>query len=146
MLRLPKAQSDLKRLTQYLTDKGFAPSLNLMKVEHSHEEDARNFDDPRGFCHVTNEAWIIYCAQAIEDVRPEVRIALLLHELFHLYLDALSGDESEIDVDSGVLEQVPEAGYHYLSRYKYIDTVRKKVVVAKNLQCVSSEFVNGRLA
>ena len=147
MTPLPKAQSDLFKLTQYLVDRrGFIPAIRRMNVQHSHEEDERNEDDPRGFCHVTNQSWVISCAQVIEDIRPEVRVGILLHEFFHLYLPALNGDESEVDVDSAILEQVPEAGYYYMPRYKYVNTFKGRVVVAKNLQCVSSEFVNGRLA
>jgi hypothetical protein len=139
-MNLPYASATLQRLTQYLVrEHKMMPSLLRMQVRWSPEEDRRNEQDPRGFCHVVNGAWFIYCSQAIEIITPNVRVGLLLHEIGHLYIPAMSSDKSEVDVDEWILNEVAEAGYGYLPQYRY--TRNGKLVEAHNIQTVSTEFV-----
>jgi hypothetical protein len=140
-MNLPYASATLSRLTQYLVrEHKMMPSLLRMRVQWSPEEDRRNAQDPRGFCHVTSGAWFIYCSQQIEAVTPNVRCGLLLHEIGHLYIPAMSSDKSEVDVDEWILNEVPEAGYGYLPEYRYT-RAGGGLVTARNIQSVSTEFV-----
>lgn len=146
-VNLPISDATILRLTDYLVlAHDCLPSLRQMRVKYSEDEDTRNQENPRGFCHVTEGEWIIYCSQVIEEVAPTVRIGLLLHEIGHLYIPAMASEKSEVDVDTWILENIPEAGYGYLPTYKYYNSLYGRTVTAKNIQHVSNEFVYGRLA
>jgi hypothetical protein len=146
-VNLPISNATILRLTDYLVaSHNLLPSVRKMRVEYSEDEDTRNQKNPRGFCHVTEGEWIIYCSQVLEEVAPSVRVGLLLHEIGHLYIPAMSSEKSEVDVDAWILETIPEAGYGYLPTYRYYNTLYGRTVTAKNVQHVSNEFVYGRLA
>lgn len=140
-MNLPYATATLQRLTRYLVkEHRMMASLVQMQVRWSPEEDRRNAKDPRGFCHVESNKWFIFCSGAIELVTPNVRTGLLLHEIGHLAIPAMSSEKSEVDVDEWILNEVAEAGYGYLPEYRYTDQ-NGVLVTAHNVQTVSTEFV-----
>jgi len=138
---LEKSSGDLHRLVEYLiTVHGFPKSFRRIALVHDPMHDEVHAKDARAFCYVTEHRWEIYCAAALDDVTPEVRMALLLHELVHLKLPAFSGARAEVSVDTYILETLPEAGYIYKD-YSYWSREHDKEVTAKALQCVSKKFV-----
>ncbi|NDQ58584.1 MAG: hypothetical protein GZ088_16070 [Acidipila sp.] len=134
----------LEKLAQYLVEEhDLRKSLLKVRVIHCSGEDKRNDTDPRGFCHVQSDEWNIYCAAQLEFMPDPVTVGLLLHEIGHIYIPALKGPESEVDVDAWILETVPESDYYYIPDATYLRHLGKSgnLVRAKNLQSVSMRFV-----
>ena len=136
---LPRAREDLQGILRVMRERVLrTPNYRL---EYSEDADQEHLENPRQFCFVTPDNWVIYCSRAIEDVSPNVRIAILLHEIGHLHCDAFLGDESEVDVDTWVLQEFPDAGYTYMN-HRFYSQVHGDDVVAKNVQHVHDSFVN----
>jgi hypothetical protein len=138
---LPRTDEDLNRLTAYLVGRYAWPQEFLEIQAHwSTDQDQANAKSPRAFCHVLQGEMKINCARALEDVSPQVRIGVLLHELGHIYLQAFKQPDAEVQVDEFCIAAVPEAGYHYAShKYYYPHSVAP--VMAENVEHVSKNFV-----
>jgi hypothetical protein len=148
MKQLPKTNAELVELLTYLNTRleGTA-SRRLQRILYLHavwspEEDTRNAASARGFCHVAEGENAIFCAAAIESIIPCVRVGILTHEIAHiLATGGMKGDSGEIAADKWILDNVPEAGYNYLSEYEYYSPLVGHNVTARNIQTVSPEFV-----
>jgi hypothetical protein len=138
---LHRTSNDLRCLVEYLiTMHGYPRAFQKLVAVHDSAHDEENARDPRAFCYVKEDHWEIYCASALEDVSPEVRVGILLHEIAHLKIPAFKGAASEIDVDSYILENFPEAGYVYAD-HMYWSRMRNKEVTAKSIEHVADTFV-----
>ena len=138
MSELRKAKQHLSDLRKYLVNKNAISKRLQFGLEYDPGLDWDNIDNPRNFCAVTPKNIIILCSRFIESPPPEARIGILLHEISHIVANAFGGDESEVDCDVWIKENVPEAGYEY----RDIDYKRDGVdVTAKGLQVVSKKFV-----
>lgn len=139
-LFLSRSEQDFQRLVAYLRHKGtLAPVFDKLDLYYDPKHDEANASDPRAFCYVRPDRWFVYCSRALEDVAPRVRIGVLLHEIGHLARNAFKGDKSEVDVDTWVLDNVPEAGYHYAD-HEYYHMWRQEAVTAKAVEHVSRAF------
>jgi hypothetical protein len=141
-MKLPKSEKDLQGLLDYLvTEHSLKREILNYRIKHSPEQDHDNELDPRAFCHVMKGDKNIYCSQSLEHVPVYIRLGLLLHELGHMYLGALDGDESEVKVDDWCMFKIPESGYKYLDQFIYWSPILKTTVTANHLEAVSGDFV-----
>ena len=140
MGELTKSETDFQLLSEYLVfERGLPGFVSALEVRHDPQQDRVNKKDARAFCYVrADDLGVIYCSKSIEAVEPEVRVAILLHEIGHIVLDAFTDDESEVDVDTWVDTEVPEAGYTYKD-VTYERAGRR--VTGKNVQWVTPKFV-----
>jgi hypothetical protein len=139
---LPRTTEDLHRLTRYLADSGLVHHAVIsIDAKWSQEEDKRNIEDPRGFCHTVQDKTIIYCSRALEDVDREVRVGVLIHEIGHIVLGAFDGEESEVDVDAWVSGILKPGTYCYLQTYSYMNSLIEEQVKAMNIQRVTTAFL-----
>jgi hypothetical protein len=142
IIALPRAQRDLDALLSYLIGTGkIPPDWAKIQIRHSAEEDERNRDDPRGFCHVSPGSPYIFCSQALENLEPESRIGILLHEIGHMAYSAWNGEAAEVDADRFCVEQVPEADFTYQDCSYRDPWGGAETVNAPALERVSSGFV-----
>lgn len=132
------AKKDLRHLERYLLDRNIISMQWQFSLEHDEELDADNILDPRAFCAVMPKSTIIYCSKNIDLLPPPARIGILLHEIAHVVANAFGGDESEVDCDVWIKENVPESGYAYRD-VKYAQ--KGATILARNLQVVSDKFV-----
>lgn len=140
-MRLPKTDADLRLLSEYLVlEKEMPGFVSALKIEHDPKQDEQNQKDPRAFCYVRpDNLGTIYCAANLEQVLPEVRMGILIHEIGHIVLDAFNGEESEVDVDAWIESEIPEAGYTYENTgYTRFEG---GWAMGKNVQRVLPEFV-----
>jgi hypothetical protein len=140
------SNQNLKNLVEYLIQHNdLSLDFRELEIVYDPDQDALNEKDPRAFCYVVQDDWKIYCTRNLEALPPEARMGILLHEIGHLHLDAFGAeegndnDEFEADVDAWILGNVPEASYTYedVEYYALIGNLRG----AKNLQCVSTQFL-----
>lgn len=142
-MTLERTTEDLDALLRWLTrKKHIKPWINSIKAKHSNRQDVINESDPRVFCSVEPSKVFIYCAEALEWIEPRIRVAILLHEIGHIYLNAFEGEECEVDVDAWILENFPEAGYGY-SNHRYYNQELRQDVIAVNVEHVSASFLEG---
>ena len=144
---------DLDALREYVAAKmdlygndDLAVKVRNITFQHDAKHDKKNRSNPRFFCYVEEyregEPWIIRCAGNLELAAPPLRIGVLLHEIGHLVLNAFrEGQESEVDVDTWVLDSFPESGYTYRDGAYYPEGAPRTLVTAKDVQHVSPEFV-----
>jgi len=145
---LVDTQRDLAALREYVAAKmdrcgnhDLAARVRGIRAAHDPKHDRKNRENPRAFCYVQEQDWTIHCASALERAAPPLRVGVLLHEIGHLVLNAFKeGQESEVDVDSWVLDIFPESGYTYVDG-SYFAPHNQRFTVAKNVQHVSPEFV-----
>jgi hypothetical protein len=135
---LEKASHELELLKDFLRREHELPSG--VKLQWDAEHDLVNRADTRAFCYVRSNDPVIYCSAAIENLLPEARMGVLLHELGHLLLEAFCGDDCEVDVDEFCMNEVPASGYHYADA-QYLSPWTNELVTAKNLECVSPAFL-----
>jgi len=134
-------RKELVCLAKYLVAHGASIKLLGVSLEHDPGQDRENLRDPRAFCHVKpDDPGTIFCSAALAELRAPARIAVLLHELGHIELNAFTGDTSEVDVDAWCMEW-PDAHYTYMDAVYWRADVRKPVT-AKNLKHVSYAFVD----
>lgn len=132
----------LKALVKYVAkslDAKHARMLRKVRMVNSNRAEQNNQKSARSFCYVNLDGETIYYSEALTYLDLEFIIGILLHELAHLVVKAGPVDD-EADADSWILEAFPE------TRYDYDDTVYTspwtgRMRTAKNLQCVSREFV-----
>ena len=137
MARLERANQDLRNLVAYLQEENTVSTGLDFRLAHDKHLDKDNLQDPRAFCAVAPKDTIISCTQYIERLPQDARIGVLLHEIAHIQEQAFAGDECEVDADVWILENVPEANYHY-GNVRFIRN--SEAVTAENLQMVSAEF------
>lgn len=135
---LIKTSYDLSRLYEYMSENHEMPAGLQLKWDS--EYDITNKNDPRAFCYVREGDNTIYCSAAIEALLPEVRVGILIHEVFHMILDAFDGADAEVDVDAGVMEYFPEAGYKYDDTV-YLSPWTHEMVSANEIEHVSAKFL-----
>ena len=156
MTELTRTQADLDNLVAYLIARGHSTDLRGIRVSHDPVIDQVNAHNGRSFARVKEgDRQRIHVSKWIEDLPRTFRVGILLHELAHLAIPAMgqSEDDDEIKVDSWIIENLPEAGYHYEDVYysdrglgtdgKYPLTPNDPghARLARNVQCVSAEFV-----
>ncbi len=141
-MQLPNTQHDLDGILIYLIAKrGLPPECQAITAKYSQEEDARNLQNPRGFCHTEQGKPEIFCSRALEDTDREVRVGILLHEIGHIMLNAFDGDESEVDVDEWVTQMTPKGAYRYFQDYTYQNSLYGEPVTAHSVQMVTRNFL-----
>ena len=136
---LPRTTEDLVALQRFL-EKRCGVLYTDISVKWSQDEDQRNISDPRGFCHTEQGSMIISCSRALEDVDREIRLGVLIHEIGHIVLNAFDGEESEVDVDTWVIDTLPKGSYGYLQDYAYLNSLIEEQVTAHNIQRVTTTF------
>lgn len=127
---------DLEALKEYLEcEKGW----NLTDIQLFHDEswDEVNAEDPRAFAYVETGSMDINASQYLDEIPPENRIGVLLHEICHLQANEMKDDESEPETDAFLNEHVPEAEFTYSKEVVYGEDQR----IALSVQCVSEKFV-----
>jgi hypothetical protein len=138
MPELHRAKATLKSLVDYLVEGDVLSSGLHITVDHDTDLDADNRDNPRSFCAVAPKETVIHCSRYIERLPEDARAGVLLHEIAHIAANAFGEDECEVDADVWVMEEVPEANYHY-GDVRFVRN--NESVVARNLQMVCNEFL-----
>ena len=141
---LTKTTTALRLLVEYLVTNKILPTYyRELTIKHERRLDRANEKKARAFCYVQEEDFQIHCAYALENVLPTVRLGILLHEIGHIRLNAFheeeGDDDFEVDVDSWILKNLPEAEYTYAD-HTYPALGKSGVRKAKNLQRISGDF------
>lgn len=133
----------LKALAKYVRaslDHRAAKAIRHVTCKHSNKAEVNNQRSARSFCYVHLDADpVVYYAEALELLDVEYIVGILLHELAHLIVKSGTVDD-EVDADQWVIEAFPEAKYGYDDAV-YTSPWTHRWRTAKNLQCVSREFI-----
>lgn len=126
---------DFEALKEYLEcEKGW--DLTDLELFHDEELDEANELNPRQFAVVQEGLREVNVTSAMDELPPENRLGILLHEICHIQADEIKDDESEPETDAFLNENVPEAEYTYVKEVIYGDNR-----IAVNIQSVSEKFV-----
>lgn len=139
MISRADADDLLDALLTYLRDRGLiTPWLkSRIKLVRSQRATEQNQASPRQFCFVVIGQHDIHFAAALLKLPTPFIVGIQLHEIAHMVIEE-KGDP-ELGVDEWVIEQVPEAGYHY----RNVSYGKRR---ARSLECVSGEFCDLILA
>ncbi len=132
----------LKALVKYVAKSMSAPHAKMLRrvrMKHSAIAEQNNKKSSRSFCYVNLNGETIYYAESLAYLDTEFIIGILLHELAHLIVKTGPVDD-EVDADLWILEAFPMAKYGYEDAV-YASAATGRLRTAKNLQCVSREFL-----
>jgi len=120
---------DLRKLCRFL-------GLKEPDISWSVEVNRRSLEDSRAFCEVhSNNRMVIHCSHGLARLPRKNRLGVLLHELGHVY-----GSIDEVEADTWVVTNCPEAGFKYIPRVSYLHPSLNRKVTARNVQSVADGF------
>jgi len=129
-----ECEADLGVLCIYL---GIEEHPNIEYTKHA---EGNHLTNPRFFAYteevdgkIQNQ---INVCRAIDNLPPDVRIGVLLHELGHIHAGL-----DEVDADNWVLSVCPESDYQYEERLLIESPDGKDPVEIKSIQRVSNSFM-----
>jgi hypothetical protein len=132
----------VRGLCHYLPSKHEAYDLGRVIVRHDRDRERDNKKQARAMACASvsrdGDAIIGVCTNLASLPGPFLA-GVLIHEMTHLAFGLMGSQEAEVDVDTTVIELVPEADYRYAD-LTYHDRMSGKSRKARNLQRVEDGF------